>query len=324
MHPLLRRPCAAAALALTGLLVVAPVAHAQNSSFSAVATPTDFRALLPGQWYVHSQTISSATASNSAEDSEALSTLPGGPGSAAAVPGLLSTSAQIQEAGGPATAESRSDFQGIGLQVDNRQDITLVGPSLAVSFATTLYTYYANTSGPITFTTTLRGQLNAAQAGDAFGLAFVADSLEASTQGLEAVADTVGIDLDLEALALVQNIRDAAATLDVRTGSVTLRKDSARPGGVSVSDDGFSVVSAGRYVDCGDQITLPICGRYQHAIGIGMVVAATNGASAQYGLTVSAVQTPVTAVPEPGSVALALAGLACVLGLRRQPTRCAG
>jgi hypothetical protein len=318
MHPMLHRPCAAAALALVGLAAFSPVAHAQSGSFAAVAMPADPGSLQTNQWYAVVQTVSSTTASPTAYDHSAFITVPDVPELPWAPPGVITTLARIDEPNGSASAQGRNAFDGLSASVDNAQSVGLSGPSVAVSFSNIAYLLYARTPGPVTFTATLSGQLNSANPGDAFGVAFVANELALSTVGLEAVADSVGIDLDLEELPLVQNIRDAAPHIDVRTGDVTLRKDSSLPGGVTVSDTGFSLVSQGRLIDCGGLLTLPICGTYQHAIGMGLLVAATNGASAQYGLSITSVQTPAAAVPEPGSVALTLSGLAGLAWWRRR------
>ncbi|MEY4429379.1 MAG: hypothetical protein RLZZ182_2068 [Pseudomonadota bacterium] len=318
MHITLRRPCAAAALALFGLAASTSVAHAQSGSFAAVAMPNDPRSLQVEQWYVAVQTVSSTTTSPTAYDHSAFITVPEVPGLPWAPAGLINTSAVIDESNGRATAQARNAFDSLSATLDNAQSVGLEGASLAVSFADISYTFYTRTPGPVTFTATLTGRLDSANPGDAFGVAFVTNELALSNVGLEAVADSVGIDLDLEELPLVQNIRDAAPTIDVRTGDVTLRKDSSLPGGVTVSDTGFSLVSQGRLIDCGGVLSLPICGTYQHAIGMGLLVAATNGASIQYGLSLSGVQAP---VPEPGTVALTLSGLAGLAVWRRRPMR---
>jgi hypothetical protein len=318
MHITLRRPCAAAALALFGLAASTSVAHAQSGSFAAVAMPNDPRSLQVEQWYVAVQTVSSTTASPTAYDHSAFITVPDVEGLPYAPPGTISTQAGIDEPNGQVSARALNTFGTQTTALVNAQSLGLEGPSLAVSFTDIAYTFYTRTPGPVTLSAVLAGRLDSANPGDAFGVAFITNELALSNVGLEAVADSVGIDLDLEELPLVQNIRDAAPTIDVRTGDVTLRKDSSLPGGVTVSDTGFSLVSQGRLIDCGGLLSLPICGTYQHAIGMGLLVAATNGASVQYGLSLSGVQAP---VPEPGAVALSLSGLAGValLARRRRP-----
>ena len=319
MHFMLHRPCAVAALALFGLAVLSPAGHAQSSSLSAVAAPDDFRTLQLGQWYVNSQLLVATAASATHQQTSTLSTLPSGPGEPVSPLGPLATSATLGESSGTVSVQVTSDFLRMGSQVTNPQDAAVGGPSVGVSFSVTTYSFYSSGPGPVTFTAALKGLLSSAQAGDAFGMVFLANGLAPSTQGLEAVADSVGIDLDLAELALVQNIRDVAPTFDVRTADVTLRKDSGLPGGVNVLDTNFSLVSQGKLVDCGGLAILPICGSYQHLFALGMLVAAGNDASAQYGLSVTSVQAPTAPVPEPTTVALTLSGLAALATWRRRP-----
>lgn len=323
MHITHRRPCAAAALTLMGLAFAMSSAHAQSSSFSALATPDLFMSLQRDQWYVTSQLLVATAASRTAQQSSTLSTLPDGTDEAVASLGPLNTSASIEETGGSIRSQVSGDFSRMSAQVTNQQDAAVAGESMGLSFSVTSYSFYSSAPGPVTFTATLDGRLTAPQARDAFGLVFLSNALAPSTQGLEAVADSVGIDLDLEEMDLVQNIRNATPTIDVRTADVTLRKDSGLPGGVNVFDSSFSLVSQGQLIDCGGEMTLPVCGSYEHAIFLGMMVATANDASAQYSLSVSSVQTP-TAVPEPGTVALGFTGLAGLTIWRRRTVRTAG
>jgi hypothetical protein len=318
---MLHRPCAAAALALFGLGAFAPVANAQNITLQASPLPAFVWDMQPGQLYSLDQLVESTAFSGALRDNSALTSEIDNPEIMHAPRGVIVTQAMVQDAGGQVSSRSTTDFNQLSVIATNQQPPAPGASSLALSSAFNSYLYYSTSPGPVTFTVALTGTLLSTNIGDAFGTAVIAGPAMADLDGADALAATVGIDLALEYMDLAQNIRNAAPTLDLRTTSVGLRKDSGEPGGLTVSVPQFSVTSQGTYQDCDGFMAAPICGTYQHGFVVGVLAGAFNGASAQYGLSITGVQTQAATVPEPGTVALTLSGLAGLSLWRRRAAK---